>query len=60
MANLIGGNAGGNAGGMATGSIMPGKGLVNPAFRIKLIPATDKLQQPAGPPRPNSADDYLD
>lgn len=59
MANLVGGNAGGNSG-MSSGSIMPGKGLVNPAFKIKLVAATDKLQQPESPGRPAPADDYLD
>lgn len=41
-------------------NLMPGRGLINPAFVIKVLPATDVLQQPKTSPRPNPEDDYAD
>lgn len=44
----------------SAGSIMPGRGLINPAFVIKIVPATDDMQQPKSTGRPNQSNDYLD
>jgi hypothetical protein len=44
----------------STGALMPGRGLINPAFVIKIVPATDDLQQQASSGRNNPNDDYLD
>jgi hypothetical protein len=44
----------------SAGSIMPGRGLINPAFVIKIVPATDDMQQPKNNGRPNPSNDYLD
>jgi hypothetical protein len=44
----------------SSGSILPGRGLINPAFVIKIVPATDALQQPATPGRDNPSEDFLD
>ena len=44
----------------SAGSIMPGRGLINPAFVIKIVPATDDMQQPKSNGRPNPSNDYLD
>jgi len=44
----------------SAGSIMPGRGLINPAFVIKIVPATDDMQQPKSAGRPNPSNDYLD
>jgi len=44
----------------SAGSIMPGRGLINPAFVIKIVPATDDMQQPKSTGRPNPSNDYLD
>jgi hypothetical protein len=43
-----------------SGSLLPGRGLINPAFVIKIVPATDDLQQNASTGRDNPTDDYLD
>ncbi len=40
-------------------SVMPGRGLVNPAFSIKIVAADDNLQQPESQGRPNPNDDFL-
>jgi hypothetical protein len=42
------------------GSLLPGRGLINPAFVIKIVPATDDLQQRPSIGRDNPVDDYLD
>jgi hypothetical protein len=42
------------------GSAMPGRGLINPAFVIKIVPATDNLQQQPSSGRDNPTNDYLD
>jgi hypothetical protein len=39
---------------------MPGRGLINPAFVIKIVPATDNLQQQPSSGRDNPTNDYLD
>jgi hypothetical protein len=44
----------------STGALLPGRGLINPAFVIKIVPATDDLQQQASTGRNNPNDDYLD
>ena len=44
----------------STGALLPGRGLINPAFVIKIVPATDDLQQRASTGRDNPNDDYLD
>jgi hypothetical protein len=43
-----------------TSSNLPGRGLINPAFVIKIVPATDNLQQQPSTGRDNPSDDYLD
>jgi hypothetical protein len=43
-----------------TGANLPGRGLINPAFIIKIVPATDNLQQQPSTGRDNPKDDYLD
>lgn len=43
-----------------TGSLLPGRGLLNPAFVIKIVPATDDLQQQPSTGRDNPNNDYLD
>jgi hypothetical protein len=42
------------------GSIMPGRGLMNPAFVIKIVPATDDMQEPRSSGRENPNNDFLD
>lgn len=42
------------------GSTLPGRGLINPAFVIKIVPATDNLQQKPSTGRENPTNDYLD
>lgn len=44
----------------SAGSIMPGRGLLNPAFVIKIVPATDDMQQPKSAGRKNPVNDFLD
>jgi hypothetical protein len=44
----------------STGSLLPGRGLINPAFVIKIVPATDDLQQQPSTGRDNPNNDYLD
>ncbi len=44
----------------STSSLMPGRGLINPAFVIKIVPATDVLQQKPSTGRDNPNTDYLD
>ena len=44
----------------SSGSTLPGRGLINPAFVIKIVPATDDLQQQASGGRDNPENDYLD
>lgn len=44
----------------STGANLPGRGLINPAFVIKIVPATDNLQQQPTTGRDNPKDDYLD
>lgn len=44
----------------SSGALLPGRGLINPAFVIKIVPATDDLQQPTSSGRENPTDDYLD
>lgn len=39
---------------------MPGRGLVNPAFVIKILPATDDMQQQPSSGRENPNNDYMD
>jgi hypothetical protein len=43
-----------------TGTNLPGRGLINPAFVIKIVPATDNMQQNTSTGRDNPNDDYLD
>jgi len=43
-----------------TSSNLPGRGLINPAFVIKIVPATDNLQQQPSTGRDNPSNDYLD
>ena len=40
-------------------SVMPGRGLINPAFVIKIVSATDELQQKNSSGRDNPNDDFL-
>lgn len=44
----------------SSGSLLPGRGLINPAFVIKIVPATDNLQQQPSTGRENPDNDYLD
>ncbi len=44
----------------STGALLPGRGLINPAFVIKIVPATDDLQQQPSTGRDNPSNDYLD
>jgi hypothetical protein len=44
----------------STGALLPGRGLINPAFVIKIVPATDDLQQQPSVGRDNPNNDYLD
>jgi len=44
----------------STGSNLPGRGLINPAFIIKIVPATDDMQQSPSSGRDNPNNDYLD
>jgi len=44
----------------SSGSLLPGRGLINPAFVIKIVPATDELQQKQTYSRENPTNDYLD
>ena len=44
----------------SNGSMMPGRGLINPAFVIKIVPATDDMQQQRAQGRDNPNTDYLD
>jgi hypothetical protein len=46
-------------GGANSTNLLPGRGLINPAFVIKIVPATDALQQRKGQGRDNPNDDYL-
>lgn len=46
--------------GKSTGALLPGRGLINPAFVIKIVPATDDLQQQRSSGRDNPNNDYLD
>jgi hypothetical protein len=43
-----------------SGSLLPGRGLINPAFVIKIVPATDNLQQQPSTGRDNPTEDYHD
>lgn len=43
-----------------TGALLPGRGLINPAFVIKIVPATDNMQQQPTTGRDNPNNDYLD
>lgn len=43
-----------------TSSMLPGRGLINPAFVIKIVPANDDLQQRRTNGRDNPYNDYLD
>lgn len=43
-----------------SGSILPGRGLMNPAFVIKIVPATDDMQQKPDSGRNNPDNNYLD
>lgn len=47
-------------GGRSSGTNLPGRGLINPAFIIKIVPATDALQQTNTSGRENPVNDYLD
>lgn len=47
-------------GGRSTGTNLPGRGLINPAFVIKIVPATDNMQQTNSQGRDNPENDYLD
>jgi hypothetical protein len=44
----------------STGRNLPGRGLINPAFVIKMVAATDDMQQNASTGRNNPTNDYLD
>jgi hypothetical protein len=44
----------------STGRNLPGRGLINPAFTIKIVPATDDMQQNPSTGRDNQVNDYLD
>jgi len=44
----------------STASNLPGRGLINPAFVIRIVPATDAMQQPQSQGRDNPTNDYLD
>jgi hypothetical protein len=44
----------------STGRNLPGRGLINPAFVIKIVPATDDMQQKPSTGRDNPNNDYLD
>ena len=46
--------------GKSAGSILPGRGLINPAFVIKIVPMTDDMQSHNNSGRPNQENDYLD
>lgn len=46
--------------GKTMGANLPGRGLINPAFVIKIVAATDNLQQQPSSGRDNPNDDYLD
>lgn len=46
--------------GKSAGSILPGRGLINPAFVIKIVPMTDDMQGHNNDGRPNQENDYLD
>ena len=46
--------------GKSAGSILPGRGLINPAFVIKIVPMTDDMQSHNNAGRPNQENDYLD
>jgi hypothetical protein len=47
-------------GGANNSGSMPGRGLINPAFVIKIVPATDQLQQKPSSGRDNPNTDFLD
>ena len=44
----------------SAGSILPGRGLMNPAFVIKVVAANDSMQEQPSTGRNNQADDFLD
>jgi len=44
----------------STGNGLPGRGLINPAFVIKIVAATDDMQQDPSAGRNNPSNDYLD
>ena len=46
-------------GGRTSTNILPGRGLINPAFVIKIVSANDDMQQPRGDNRNNPSDDFL-
>lgn len=46
-------------GGGGSTNILPGRGLINPAFVIKIVAATNDMQQKTGSSRKNPNDDYL-
>ena len=46
--------------GSSSTNLLPGRGLINPAFVIKVVPATDNLQQQVSTGRDNPENDYLD
>jgi hypothetical protein len=45
--------------GSGSTNIMPGRGLINPAFVIKIVKVTDDIQEPKSNPRNNPNDDYF-
>ena len=46
--------------GKTTSANLPGRGLINPAFIIKIVAATDIMQQQPSSGRDNPNNDYLD
>lgn len=44
----------------SSGGILPGRGLINPAFVIKIVPATDDMQEQPTNGRKNPNTDFLD
>ena len=44
----------------SAGSVLPGRGLMNPAFSIKVVTANDSMQERPSNGRNNQSDDYLD
>jgi hypothetical protein len=45
--------------GSTSTNVLPGRGLINPAFVIKIVKADDDMQQKESPGRDNPNDDYM-